>query len=62
MEIILKRIRTSRGLSVSELAKRSGVSKNTICNIEHDRVSPTLATLEQIADSLDCSIKDLFIE
>lgn len=62
MEIILKEMRNSRGLSVRELAKRSGISNSAIFYIESGRVSPRLDTLELIANALGCGIKDLFIE
>ena len=43
-----------------ELAKKSGIGKSTLNNIENGKVSPTLFQLETIAIALDVKITDLF--
>ncbi|MFF9347459.1 helix-turn-helix domain-containing protein [Streptomyces sp. NPDC014734] len=41
----LKELRTGRGLSLSELARRSRVGKGTLSELENGRRNPTLETL-----------------
>jgi transcriptional regulator with XRE-family HTH domain len=43
-----------------ELAKKSGIGKSTLNNIENGKVSPTLFQLETIAIALEVRITDLF--
>lgn len=43
-----------------ELAKKSGIGKSTLNNIENGKVSPTLFQLETIAIALEVKITDLF--
>lgn len=43
-----------------ELAKKSGIGKSTLNNIENGKVSPTLFQFETIAIALDVKITDLF--
>lgn len=42
------------------LAKKSGIGKSTLNNIENGKVSPTLFQLETIAIALEVRITDLF--
>lgn len=60
MQILLKRWRERRGYSVRELAERAGVSYVTVVKIENERMSPTVALLEKLAEALDISVRDLF--
>lgn len=46
-------------LTQEELAKRSRVPRNTIQNIEYDKVSPRLENLVALATALDVSLDDL---
>lgn len=43
-----------------ELAKKSGIGKSTLNNIENSKVSPTLFQLEMIAIAMGVKITDLF--
>ena len=52
--------RTSKGFTLMELAKKSGIGKSTLNNIENGKVSPTLFQLETIAIALEVKITDLF--
>ena len=52
--------RTFRGLSLAEVARRSGVCKQTVFNIEHGRHNPALTTLSAIAGALDLSCSVVF--
>lgn len=51
--------REQMGLTQSELARRSGVSKAMLCDVEADRKNPTIRLLGQIALGLGCGISDL---
>ena len=44
--------RQKKGLSQEELAFSAGLSRNALWKIESGRVSPTISTLEKIADAL----------
>ena len=56
----LKEIRTSKGLSQSELAKLVGVSRNTISSIETGQFCPTAKLAMLLCISLDISFEELF--
>jgi transcriptional regulator with XRE-family HTH domain len=55
----LKRLREARGYTQQELARRSGLTKSYICNVEQDMVNISLANLEALANGLECSAEDL---
>jgi transcriptional regulator with XRE-family HTH domain len=48
----LRRVRTKRGLSLERLARRSGVSRSMLSQIELGQTSPTVTLLWKIARSL----------
>ena len=60
MKILVWEVRTSKGFTLMELSKNSGIGKSTINNIENGKVSPTLFQLEMIAIALGVNITDLF--
>lgn len=60
MKILVWQIRTTKRITLVELAKRSGIGKSTINNIENEKVSPTLMQLEALAAALEVHITDLF--
>ncbi len=62
MGLLLRPWRERKGLSLRALGKRSGVSFVTIHKIETGAMSPTVATLEKLADALDLGVRDLFSE
>jgi transcriptional regulator with XRE-family HTH domain len=55
----IKRIRTDRKMSQTELAKEICVSQPMICQLERGTKVPTLPLGKAIADVLGCSIDDL---
>lgn len=56
----VKAIRELRGMSISELARRAGLSKATVSDIEANaNRSPGLDTLVRIADALDVHVATL---
>lgn len=48
----IKAIRAAQGLTVGALAERTGLSKGLISQVENDKTSPSLATLERLAEGL----------
>lgn len=54
-------LRNKKGYSLRVLAEMSGVSKNTIHEIENNRSNPTLDTLNKIARALNVDPKKLLL-
>lgn len=52
-------LRRSRKLSFDALARRAGVSKGTLVQIEQQRANPSISTLCRLAAALDVSVADL---
>lgn len=55
----LRRLRTEKGLSLSDLARSSGVAKATLSALEGGRGNPTLETLSALAAALEIPMGDL---
>ena len=60
MKVLLWEVRASKHITLMELAKKTGIGKSTLNNIENGKVSPTLFQLEMIALALNVKINDLF--
>ena len=61
----IKEIRKEKGLTQEQLAKKVGVTKACMCRWENWNINmptPTLRTLERIAQALNVPIKNLFNE
>lgn len=58
----VKVYRVAKGVSQLELARRVGVSRQTINMIENDKYNPTLNLCIRIAETLDVTLNDLFWE
>ncbi|MFN2216530.1 MAG: cupin domain-containing protein [Anaerolineales bacterium] len=56
----LRAIRLERSLSQRELAKMAGISTNSISLIERDEISPSVATLQNLATALRVRISFFF--
>lgn len=56
----IQRWRKEARLSLDELARRSGVSKSILSQIERDRANPTLSTIWRICAALDREPGSLF--
>jgi putative transcriptional regulator len=53
--------RTRRGMSVSELARRSGISRQTVIRLERDKGANTnMNTIVSMARALEVPVDDLF--
>lgn len=55
----LKKMRTEKGISQNELAKKVGVSRSSIANYETNRNFPTTDILLKIAREFNCTIEFL---
>ena len=55
----LKDIRKMRGFTIEYLAKRVGVNRDTISDIEKGKANPTYNNLEAIAEALEVRIEIL---
>ena len=59
----LQEIRERKGLSISELSRKSNVSRQTIYSLEAEEVDKAnLQTLKSLADALEVRVTDFFIE
>ncbi|WP_244614904.1 helix-turn-helix domain-containing protein [Pukyongiella litopenaei] len=56
----LHRLRQERGLTAAQLAGAAGLSTAMISRIENGHVSPSLGTLQALADALEVSVMALF--
>lgn len=56
----LKALRVKAGLSQRDLAARAGVTNGMISMIEHNKHSPSVATLNRITDALGLSFAEFF--
>lgn len=55
----VRRLREAHGLSLAQLAERTGVTKATLFRIESLQTNPTLDTVLRLCDALSVSIADL---
>jgi transcriptional regulator with XRE-family HTH domain len=55
----IRRLRLSRGLSLSELSRQSSVAKATLAQLELGRGNPTLETLMSLATHLGVPLTDI---
>ena len=58
----LKSLRTAHGLTLEELAERSGVSRAMISRIERAEASPTAALLARLSEALGLSLSAFFAD
>ena len=56
----MREVRTSLGISQAELAKRVGVSRQTINMIENGGYNPTIELCIRICRELGLTLNDLF--
>ena len=60
MENIIRQRRKELGLSQEELAKRCGVSRQTVNAIENNKYDPTLSLAFKLARELEIRVDVLF--
>lgn len=58
----LRRLRLQRGLSTVDLARRAGISRATLAQLETGAGNPTLETLYGLANALDAALAELITE
>ena len=58
----LRAARTSQGMSLSQLAATSGLSKGFLSRVERDETSPSVSTLVQLCQVLSLPVGALFTE
>ena len=58
----IRKIRQTRGMTVEQLAAKSGFSKGFISQVENFRTTPSLKALDKIASALGLPIGELFQE
>ena len=56
----MRQLRTALGISQGELAKRVGVSRQTVNMIENGGYNPTLELCIRICRALEVTLNDLF--
>ena len=60
MENVIRNRRKELGLSQEELAKKCGVSRQTVNAIENNKYDPTLALAFSLAKELQLTVDELF--
>lgn len=61
MENVIRNKRKQFGLSQEDLAKKCGVSRQTINAIENNKYDPTLSLAFKLAQELNMTVDTLFI-
>ncbi len=60
MKNIIKQLRKEAGLRQEDMAKKLGVSRQTIIAIENDKYNPTLELAMKIAKLLNRHVEEIF--
>ena len=60
MENKIRALRKERGISQEDLARRCGVSRQTINAIENNKYDPTLGLAMRLARLLGTAVEDIF--
>jgi putative transcriptional regulator len=60
MDNLVKELRGAAGLRQEDLARRVGVSRQTIISIENGRYNPSLELAWKLSRTLGTTIEDLF--
>ena len=58
----LRELRDRRGITLRELAARSGISHSAISMIERGKISPTIDTLACVLEALGTNLAGFFVE
>lgn len=59
---LLRDMRLSAGVTQRELAERTGIRQANLSRLEHDAVSPTMATVARVADALGYGVRIEFVD
>lgn len=60
VEMRIRAVRGRRQLTLTELARRTGLSPGLISQVERGHTNPSLETLRRVAEALDVAIFELF--
>ena len=60
IEILLRSVREKKGITLTKLAEKSGVSKTHINDIENYVKSPSLLVMVKLAKPLNVDINELY--
>ena len=60
IEILVKKVRLEKNMTLETLSKLSGISKGHLSKIEREEREPRIGTLIQIAMALKVDIKELY--
>jgi len=55
----IKRIRNKKNITQVEIAKKLGVDRSFVSNLENAKTNPTLATITNLAQALGVSTNEL---
>ena len=58
----IRKVRLAQGMTVDQLAQKSGFSKGFISQVENFRITPSLKALIRIAEALGIPMSKLFDE
>ncbi|GAA3590509.1 helix-turn-helix domain-containing protein [Klugiella xanthotipulae] len=58
----IRRFRTERSMSLAELGRRAGLSKQTLGALEQGNGNPTIETVSAIADALGVSLRSVLTQ
>jgi len=57
----LRTVRLQRGMTLHDVAEKTGYSKALISRIENDSVSPSITSLIKVTEALEFSLHELFV-
>lgn len=60
MQLRIKEVSKSQGVSITKLAELVGITQPNMSNIANGKTSPSLDLLERIATALGVSVPELF--
>lgn len=58
----VKEIRLTKGWTLEEVSKRTGIARSTLSKIENDHVSPSFAIVQKLIGGLGMDLPQLFVE
>ena len=60
IEIKIREVRESKGMSLNELSRQTGISKSHLSNIERGEKEPGISVLVRIAMTLNVDVELLY--